>query len=385
MTGKPGAHESDPLGTRGDFRATTLATCLNTPYIGPVPAGVEQAAIDFARSEAESPHAVGPMLAKANETRQKFASLFGADPIEVGFLSSTSEAENIIAANLDFKPGDNVVVDDLHYRTSYALYRALEQSHGIELRVVQAVEGRAGIAEFEPQVDDRTRLVSVSWVSHQNGYRHPIRELAELAHAHHAYLYADGIQALGMFDTNLHDEGIDFVSSGTYKWLMGSFGIAAFYTRKEHLDWLTPDRIGAFSVAEEQPDYRFRLHEGVRRFEYATLAFGPLYQLCAGLDYLSSVGLGRIEAHGVGLAQEMRNGLAETGFRVSTPQGNASSIVGFYHGKDPARAAEVFDRRKVQISFQENGAHIRAGAALFNNREDIGRFLEAAEEIYSLS
>ena len=44
-------------------------------------------------------------------------------------------------------------------------------------------------------VDDRTRLVSVAWVSHQNGYHHDLAALAELAHSHGAYLYADAMVA----------------------------------------------------------------------------------------------------------------------------------------------------------------------------------------------
>ncbi len=384
MAFEPATNETDPLGVRGDFRATQLATCLNTPYIGPIPSSVEQVALGFLRREAEDLIAVPELLGRANEVRRKFAALFGADPLEVGFLSATSEGENLVTGAIGLHPGNNVVVDDLHYTTSYALYRTLERTKGIELRVVPSVNGRAGVAEFQRYVDSRTRLISVSWVSHQNGYRHPIRALADLAHAHGAFLYADGIQALGMFPTNLHDEGVDFVSSGTYKWLMASFGIAAFYIRQEHLDLVTPDRVGTFSVAEEQPGYQFRMHPGARKYEYATLAFGPLYQLDAGLDYLAGVGLDRIEAHGVALAAEMRSGLIDLGFAVRTPADNAASIVAFQHDKDAAAAREIFERRKVQVSFRDGGANIRAGAALFSNREDIGRFLNAAEELRDL-
>jgi len=384
MPYEPGLSETDPLGVRADFRATQLATCLNTPYIGPTPASVEQAAIDFARSEAEEPLNVGTLLAKANEVRRKFAALFGAAPYEVGFLSTTSEGENLVTGAIGLQPGDNVVVDDLHYTTSYVLYRTLEQTKGIELRIVPSVDGRAGVAEFEPFVDNRTRLISVSWTSHQNGYRHPVRELADLAHAHGAYLYVDGVQALGTFPINLRECGADFVASGTYKWLLASFGIAAFFIREEHLDRIPPDRVGTFSVASELGGHRFELHSGARKYEYATLAFGPLYQLDAGLDYLAKTGLDRIEAHTIPLARMMREGIIERGLTPTTPADNGSPIVAFTHDRGPDIAREIFERRKVRVSFRDLGFNVRAGAALFNNSEDIGRFLDAVEELAAL-
>jgi selenocysteine lyase/cysteine desulfurase len=275
-------------------------------------------------------------------------------------------------------------VDDLHYTTAYLLYRTLERTKGIELRVVRSVGGRAEVEGFEPLVDARTKLVSVAWVSNVNGYRHSLRELADLAHSRGALLYADGVQAFGTFATNLHDEGVDMVSSGTYKWLLSGFGIAPFYIREDLLERIQPDRFGAFSVAESKPGYEYRLHDGARRFEYATLAFLPLYQLGAGLRYLERAGPDCIEAHTVPLAHEMRRGLIEQGFEVLTPEDNGSPIVAFVHGRDQDAARAVFKRHNVFVTFRTGGIHVRAGAALFNNRVDIARFLAATEEVAGL-
>ncbi|HSF18829.1 MAG TPA: aminotransferase class V-fold PLP-dependent enzyme [Vicinamibacteria bacterium] len=368
-----------PLGIRDDFDAVRYGTYLNTPYIGPIPRPVAEAGIDFVRAKAERPITLGAMLEKASEVRRAFGDLFGASPAEVGFLFATSEGENLVAGALGLSPGDNVVVDDLHYTTSYALYKTLEQQKGIELRIARSVEGRADPEQFEPLVDRRTRLVSVSWVSHQNGFRHDLRRLADLAHANDAYLYADGIQGLGMFGTNLRDEGVDFMTSGTYKWLFASYGIAPFYIREEHLDRVPPDRLGALSLAEERPGYEFELYSDARKYEYATLAFGPLYQLGAALEYLKRVGLKAIEDYTLPLAKELRRGLVDQGFRVRTPPDSGSAIVAFYHGTDRERAEALLRDEDIAVSFREEGTQIRAGIAAFNTREDVERFLEVTE------
>jgi selenocysteine lyase/cysteine desulfurase len=321
------------------------------------------------------------MLAKRDEVRNQFASLFGASTQEIGFLYSTSEGENIVSHALHLKPGDNVVLDDLHYTTTYVLYDTLAKKLGFEVRIVPSVEGRADPEHFEPYVNDRTRLVSVSWVSHQNGFRHDLKGLSALAHAHGAYLYADSIQALGMFPTNLHDEGVDFATSGTYKWLLGSFGVAAFYVREEHLDLIEADRLGFLAIKEEKSVHDFVLYDDARKYEYSTLAFGPIYQLGASLEYLKGVGLDRIERHTVALAHRMRDALRERGYKVRTPAENGSSIVAFWHGKDPQAAQTMFDVANVKVSFREGGTQIRAGAALFNNESDVDRFLEVVDRL----
>ncbi|MGH9388511.1 MAG: aminotransferase class V-fold PLP-dependent enzyme, partial [Vicinamibacteria bacterium] len=125
----------DAAAARADFPAAARSAYLNTPYIGPIPRSVEQAGIDFVRSKAENPISLGAMLEKGNEARKKFAELFGAAPHEIGFLFATSEGENLVTSALDLRPGDNVVVDDLHYTTSYVLYKTLEKQKGIELRI----------------------------------------------------------------------------------------------------------------------------------------------------------------------------------------------------------------------------------------------------------
>lgn len=375
------AASSDPLGVRDDFEAAREGTYLNTPYIGPVPRQVAEAGVDFVRSKAERPISLGSMLEKTNEARGKFARLFGAEEREISFLFATSEGENIVTRALDLGSGDNVVVDDLHYDTSYVLYKTLERERGLEVRVARSVGGRADVENFQPLVDDRTRVVSVSWVSHQNGFRHDLKALSDLAHAHGAYLYADAVQALGMFETSLHDEGVDFLTSGTYKWLHASYGVAPFYVREALHDRVRPDRLGALSIETSRPGYEFELYEDGRRFEYATLAFGAVYQLDAALDYLARTGLGRIGSHALPLAATMREGLVEQGYRVLTPEKSGSAIVAFAHGKDPGAAQALFEREKVTVSFREGGQQIRAGVALFNTSEDVERFLSVTERL----
>ena len=171
----PTQRGDDPLGVRSDFPVIGESTYLDSPYITPSPRQAVEAAVAFTEAKGRDPVSLGAMLQEADVVRRSYAQLIGASESEVGLLFATSEGENIITRALDLRAGDNVVVDDLHYDTTYVLYRHLEETRGIELRVVENRDGVASPEDFASQVDNRTRLVSVSWVSHQNGFHHDLK------------------------------------------------------------------------------------------------------------------------------------------------------------------------------------------------------------------
>ncbi|MGH9385912.1 MAG: aminotransferase class V-fold PLP-dependent enzyme [Vicinamibacterales bacterium] len=375
------ASSADPLGVRPDFPITRSRTYLNSAYITPIPNQVVAAGRAFVESKATKPIPLGEMLRKTDQVRAQFAALIQADADEIGFLFATSEGENVVANALDLRSGDNVVVDDLHYETEFVLYRHLQATRGVQLRVAKHRDGRVDVGDFEPLVDRRTRLVSVAWVSHHNGFRHDMRPIADLAHSVGALFYADGIQALGMFPINVKAAGLDVLCAGTYKWMLGGFGVAPFYVRRDLLDRIRLDRYGALHVERTLSDGSFQLYRTAKRFDYATLPFAEVYQLGAGLEYLQRVGLNRIEQHTVALAHELRQGLASQGHRLRTPEGNRSSIVTYYTSKDAATLTAAFERASIDVTVRAALGQVRVSPALFNTRDDILQFLEVIKNL----
>lgn len=384
LSSLPPARESDDdgLGVRKEFAVTQKETYLNSAYVGPMPNVVYEAALKYADEQRLTP-AVGLDISmeRKESTRRKFAELFGAKPEEIALLFSTSDAENIVTRALALKAGDNVVIDELHFITTFVLYRELEKRNGIELRIVPHKDGRAPIESFEARTDARTKLISVAWVSNRNGYRHNLRALSDLAHRQGGFLFADGIQALGTFPTNLHQEGVDFACGNSYKWLFSSWGAAPFYVREEHLERIESDRFGHNQVAETLPDLHFRLFSTAQKYEYAGLNYGAVAQLEAALGFMAKVGLARIEEHGVALAQELRDGVAKLGFEMFTPPKNPSQIVSFTHGRYSKELKRLLRQENISVTFRESDAQIRASVAMFNNRSDVANLLKALSKM----
>jgi selenocysteine lyase/cysteine desulfurase len=157
--------------------------------------------------------------------------------------------------------------------------------------------------------------------------------------------------------------------------------VAPFFVREELLDTVAVDRLGALHLAESLSDYRYELYSDARKFGYATLAFGAVFQLRAGLDYLLQVGVDKIERHTVALARDLRDGWVGQGYTVLTPADNRSAIVTIEHGRDVERVRAALEAANVKVSLKEEGTQIRAGAALFNNSADIQRLLDVTGQL----
>ena len=364
----------DPLGVRDSFPVTGELAYLNTASVGPIPTPVRDALHAYADGKMRR-RGGGSGPSPRDKAVASFGQLFGAGEDEVALLYSTTDAENIVASALDWREGDNIVVDELHFVSTYVLYRQLEEKKGIELRVVPSQDGVVTTEDFARRTDGRTRLLSVAWVSNRNGFRHDLPALAELAHGNGAYLYADAVQALGTFPVNLREEGVDFACANGYKWLHADFGCAPFFVRREHLEWMAPDRYGHRQVAETLPGRRYRLKAGAARFEYASLANGPVAAMDAALAFLTDVGLDRIAGHTHALAAELRMEAEALGMKLFTPPRNPSPIVSFHHGLEHERLAGALADEGIAITFQEEGSLLRAAVAMFNNREDVDRLL----------
>lgn len=371
----------DPLGVRGDFPIVQQRRFLNSAYIAPIPRQVVAAGQAFLEEKARRSFQLGPLLGKCDEVRAQFARLIGAaSPDEIGLLYSTAEGENVVAAGLGLKAGDNVVIDELHYDTEFVLYRMLEKLRGVELRIARHRNGVVTACDFEPLVDRNTRLVSVAWVSHRNGWRHDLRPIADLAHAKGALLYADAIQAVGTFPIDVVAAGVDVLCAGSYKWLLAGWGVAPLYVRTAIADRLQLDRYGEMNAGRELPDHSYEILTNARRFDYCSRAFGDVYTLSAGLAYLERVGIDRIEKHTIdGLAKRLQEGLDRQGHQLFTPMGNRSAIVTFYCSKSPADIRAAFTAANIEVTVR-NGT-VRIAPALFNVADDIDRCLSVTQKL----
>src|SRR5437870_5833843 len=195
-------------------------------------------------------------------TRRRF---LGATSGAAAFTHTWGPASAGLTAMARQPPAAAQAGDDLEYPCTPVMHRRLQETKGVGLRIVRHRDGAVDVCDFERLVDRRTRLISVAWVSNLNGFRHDMRPLADLAHAHGAYLYADAIQLIGTGPVDVRQAGVDFLCCGGYKWLMAGFGIAPFYVRRDLLDRVSADRAG-WHVEKRLGDYRYQHFKNAKKY-----------------------------------------------------------------------------------------------------------------------
>lgn len=332
------------------------------------------------------------------EAKELFAKLIHAKTSEIGFVQSTTDAENIVITGMDLvHQKGNVVLDDLHYQASKFMYHMLEKQAQIELRIVHHRKDggywKVEPTDVEKAIDRNTKLVSLALVSNINGFLHDVKSTSKIAHAHGAYVYGDIIQGAGQTPIHVQGMGIDFAGCGAYKWLMGDFGFGYLYVREDLQDRVVRrSRYGVrqfSSPNHAQADSQFDLRPGAARYESGSLSNIGLVCSHAALKYIHALGLENIRAHAKPLTDRLQKELPKMGYPAITPPDNPTSIVSFLlpeYEKTAARLKQVFGDTVVALrrwEFTSPSGEVdivkgmRISPSVYNNQSDIDRLLNA--------
>ncbi len=310
--------------------------------------------------------------------KAEFGELINAKADEIAFVQSTSDGENIVVSGLDLaRRGGNVVIDDLHFTTSFYMYRELE-AHGLELRIVKNKDGAVPLEAMDQAIDAETRLVSIALVSNINGHLHDAAAVAALAHAKGAYLYADIIQAAGAIPVDVKATGIDFAAASTYKWLMAERGFGLLYVRRDLQDEVVPTtRWGHRQVHNfDRLAMTWDKRPGAARYETGNISEPLAATSLAGLRYIKSLGVENIASHANVLIQRLQVELPELGYRSLTPSGTRTPIAAFGL-PDPDDARRRLKEANIVVSGVAAERRVRVSVSVFNTHDDIDRLVKA--------
>src|SRR5262252_187274 len=247
-----------------------------------------------------------------DRTREKAARLVGASDAEIAFVPNTSWGINLVALGYPWKDGDNCVTDDLEFPSNAYPWRSLTE-RGVACRVAKSRDGRIGLEDLAPLVDDRTRVVAVSWVAFHNGWVFPLAEIGDFCRARGILLVVDGIQGLGALPLDVGTANVDVLSSDAHKWLYGTEGGGILYVAESARDRVPARARGWWNVRSEGEYLEHRnptLYTGARRYEPGVLPTANLAALHAALDLLAAMGPEDIRRRILENVEALRHGLA---------------------------------------------------------------------------
>jgi selenocysteine lyase/cysteine desulfurase len=185
------------------------------------------------------------------KAREAFAQLIGARVEQVACIPNVTSGLAAIASAIPFESGQNVVVSELNFPTNVYLWHSLKERGLIsEVRLLKAKSGQIPLADYEKAIDDKTAAVSLDYVSWINGCKEDVAGVTHIAHSHRALMLLDAFHAVGVMPIDAHKLGVDVLTCGTYKWLMGPHGTAFLYVNPGALERLEPSIVGWHGISD---------------------------------------------------------------------------------------------------------------------------------------
>jgi selenocysteine lyase/cysteine desulfurase len=362
------------------FPITQCYAYLNAASIAPL-AGPVRAAIDvYLGRQGEEPFDEAQWWKRREQVRALVGQLLGVRPETCAFTHSTTAGLAMVAAGLDWHPGDNVVGVQGEYPANIYPWMALED-RGVELRLYQPVDGRVDPARLLGRCDGRTRLVAISLVQFWNGFRSDLEAIGRGCRQRDIFLVVDGAQAIGALDVDVGSLPLDFLAAGAQKWLLGPMGIGVSYLGPRLFEQLRPSSVGTESVVKDHEyfDYDLTLKPTARRFEDASPNLPGILGLGAALNLVVRAGLARVEAHVLHLAQLLPDELPRRGYQLVAPGVKAAEHSGIVSFRHPRTVPDEVDARlrDARVILSVRGDFLRASAHYYNNEDDVDRLLEA--------
>jgi selenocysteine lyase/cysteine desulfurase len=379
-----------------DFPATERWTYMDVSARGLLPRFARDALVEHLdeRLYAElDKYAYFDMIERV---RGRFAQHLNASADEIAFTKNVTEGIAAIAASIDWRSGDNVVIcpEVEHPANVYAWLNL--QRRGVEIRMVAPRAGQLPVDEVVARMDARTRAVTCATVSFAPGFRSDLATLGAACRERGVMLVVDAAQSVGVLENDVRRLNIDALAASTQKGLLGLYGMGFLYCRREVAETLQPAYLSRFGVdlgdasEADMGSFEYRLAGGARRFDLGNYNFTAAASVDTSLAYLAGFGQQAIERYVLGLSHRLARGLLALGLPVSggEPGPHLVHIVtvgeisqGGHDSTGDARMQSLYDHlTEHQVKLSIRRGVLRLSLHLYNTERDVDRVLELAAE-----
>lgn len=326
--------------------------------------------------------------------RDRLAAFVNArDRAEVVWTRGTTEAINLVAqcfAQSELGPGDAVLISELEHHSNIVPWQLACERSGATLRWIPLLDdGTLDLSNLDALLEG-VKIVSVAACSNALGTMHPVRRIADAAHAAGAVLLVDAAQATVHQRMDVQAWDADFVAMSGHK-AYGPTGIGALIGRLEWLDRLPPWH-GGGEMIETVTLEGSTWNEVPYKFEAGTPNIAGAIGMAAALDWFADLDHSALLAHEQALLAAAVDGLSDIGnLRLIGTAADKAPIVSFViDGVHPQDLATLIDQSGVAVRTGHHCAMptmarfgipgtVRASMACYNSLEDIRQLVSATE------
>ena len=319
--------------------------------------------------------------------REKVRQFINANKTEeIVFTRGTTEAINLVASSFcesQMKAGDEVLVSDMEHHSNIVPWQLQAQRRGIVVRHLPISDrGELNLDEMGDFLTEKTKIVSIAHVSNVLGTINDVKRIVALAHDRGIPVLVDAAQSAPHMPIDVQQLDCDFMAFSGHK-MYGPTGIGVLYGKEEWLDRLPPYQGGGEMI--DRVSWENTTFERLPfKFEAGTPDYVATHGLATAIDYLSAIGLERIEAHEQELTRYCMEQLKTIdGIRLFGEAEQKDAVVSFLVGDiHHLDLGTLLDRLGIAVRTGHHCAQplmtrlgitgtVRASFALYNTKEEI--------------
>jgi cysteine desulfurase/selenocysteine lyase len=305
---------------------------------------------------------------------------------EVIFTKGVTESINLVAHSYGetfLNEGDEIITTAMEHHSNLVPWQALADRKHLTLKFVPFNhDGELDMDMFRSMVSEKTRMVSVTWVSNSLGTVNNVKEIIELAHAAGAHVVIDGAQAVQHMATDVQQLGCDFFAFSGHK-VYGPTGIGVLWGKEDLLEKMVPYQYGGDMIETVRLE-KTTFNRLPFKFEAGTSNYVDAWALAVALNYLSNTGIEAVANHEHMLMEYATSQLKTIDNLViyGNARHKAGAISFLFKGVHPADVGMILDKQGIAV---RTGTHCtepvmqyygipgtaRASFAMYNTKEEI--------------
>ncbi|MGF1561170.1 MAG: aminotransferase class V-fold PLP-dependent enzyme [Geminicoccaceae bacterium] len=330
----------------------------------------------------------------ARETVRRY--LNAAQAHEIIFTRGATEAINLVAQSYgrtNLQAGDAVLISAMEHHANIVPWQLLRDQIGIELRVVPVTSlGELDMDAFDALLDDRVKLVALTWVSNVLGTINPVETVISLAHAKGVPVLLDAAQAVQHMPVDVQALDCDFLVFSGHK-TYAPAGIGVLYGKEHLLEAMPPYQGGGDMILSVSFD-KTVFNDLPYKFEAGTPDIAGAIALGEALTFLQELGLERIAAYEAELLAYAERAVRQVpGLKVIGEAPAKASVISFtMAGAHPHDIGTLLDLDGIAIRAGHHcaqpiveqlgdGATARVSLGMYNTTEDIDALVKSLRRV----
>ena len=314
---------------------------------------------------------------------------------EIVFTSGTTESMNMIVFSFMkyyLNKGDEVLITKTEHASNVLPWFELEREIGIIVKFIPLnEEHKVTLDNLKKVITDKTRVVSLAYVTNVIGDIRPIMEISKLVHQQDILLVIDGAQSVPHMKTDVISDNIDFLAFSAHK-MLGPTGVGVLYGKKKYLDMMKPFKYGggmnSFFESTKELEYK----EVPLKLEAGTENIAGVLGLKEAILYLEKIGMDKIHEYEQNLRQYLIDKLKDINNITVYNEESEGGIVAFNINKifseDTSRYLNHYHicvragnhcSKMVKDEINEKNT-CRISLYLYNTKEEIDKLIEVLKD-----